>query len=86
MCLVKVSLKEDQGGPSNVPSKKCQRSSLNVPQKKQTQVSKEVYNYTKKWKWVKQVSKKSFKCAQTNKWPKKLQRSPSSMPKLKKNV
>lgn len=48
MCLVKVSLKEDQGGPSNVPSKKFQRSSLNVPQKKQTQVSKEVYNYTKK--------------------------------------
>ncbi len=31
-------------------------------------------------KWVKQVSKKSLKCAQKKRWPKKLQRNPSLCP------
>jgi hypothetical protein len=34
-------------------------------------------------KWVKQVSKKSLKCAPKKRWPKKLQRNPSFVPKLK---
>jgi hypothetical protein len=79
MCFVKVSLKEDQGGPSSVPSKKCQRIFLNVPQKIQTQVSKKVCNYTKKLKWVK-VSKKSSKCAKQTNGPKSSKEVPQACP------
>ncbi len=86
MCFVKVSLKEDQGGPSSVPSKKCQRIFFKcAPKNTNTSFEKGLQLY-KKIKMGKTSFKEVLQVCQTNKWPKKLQRSPSSMPKLKKNV